>query len=185
MQKTWWRRRPKRLWLLLLPCLALMLWMARGTFAHATALRVYQIPSGSMAPTLKAGDRIFVDTLCDRAPKRGELWLFATPAGSTFAKRVIGLPGETVEVAGGRVLINGKPLSEPYLSAPMTYTMAPIALNGHEYFMLGDSRAASSDSHVWGPVPSDQFVGRATYRCWPPNRLGDFGPAPALTKSSK
>jgi len=177
--------RSKRLWLFLVLCLAVGLWFWRGTLAQATALRVYQIPSGSMAPTLKPGDHVFVDTLRDRVPKRGELWLFSTPTGSVFIKRVIGLPGETIEVTGGRVLINGKALSEPYLAGPIAYTMTPISLKAQEYFLLGDARATSNDSHLWGPVPVDQFIGRATYRCWPPSRAGGFALAPLLSDHSE
>ncbi|WP_422924319.1 signal peptidase I [Singulisphaera sp. PoT] len=175
-------KRSKRLGLLALVVLGSALWMLRGTLAHATALRVFQIPSGSMAPTLKAGDRIFVDTLRDATPARGELWLFTAPASSIFVKRVIGLPGETVEVVRGQVMIDGKPLSEPYLASPVAYDMPPLTLKAEEYFMLGDSRAASNDSHIWGPVPLKEFVGRATYRCWPPARVGGLPLPTALSK---
>jgi signal peptidase I len=125
-----------------------------------------------MAPTLAPGDRVAVETQPGLIPKRGEVWLFDLRPNMTLAKRVVGMPGETIEVARGCVLINGEPLAEPYLTAPISYTMAPVALGFDEYFMLGDNRDASNDSHVWGPLPYARFVGRAEYRCWPTRRVG-------------
>src|SRR4051812_8906376 len=68
------------------------------------------------------GDRICVDSRPGNTPKRGEIWVAATPIGWLAAKRVIGLPGETIEVAGGKVLIDGRPIAEPYLTGPITYS---------------------------------------------------------------
>lgn len=165
----------RRRWLLIIPALSVVLWFARDAATYATSLRVYLIPTGSMGPTLVPGDRICVSLRGSSAPRRKEIWLFRMPKGGGEAvKRVIGLPGETVEVSGGRVWIDGKVIEEPYLKAPMTYTMPPIHLEADEYFMMGDSRNTSNDSHLFGPVPDNQLVGRAEYRCWPTNRIGDL-----------
>jgi signal peptidase I len=152
-------------------------WVAWSVVSFATSLRAYSIPTGSMAPTLKPGDRVGVVTQPRNGPGRGEIWIFRMPpasklTGSQGAKRVIGLPGETIEVAGGRVLINGVPLDEPYLTQPMTYSMPPVTLGPCEYFVLGDSRDKSHDSHIWGPVPADHLVGPVKVRYWPIGRAG-------------
>jgi signal peptidase I len=149
-----------------------------GTLGQAFGGGSYLVPTNSMAPRIRAGDRIQADVGIGD-PRRGEVWVFhgpprRFPRGSTLIKRVVGLPGERVEVADGRVLIDGRPLPEPYLATPPTYTMAPQTLGPGEYFMLGDNRNASNDSHAWGVVPRDQFLGRVRLRYWPPNRLGGF-----------
>jgi signal peptidase I len=86
----------------------------------------------------------------------------------------VGVPGDTVAIRGGRVVISGKPLTEPYLAAPPSYTLAPVTLGGDEYFVLGDNRDNSNDSHVWGPLTRDRFVGMVGIRYWPPARIGTF-----------
>jgi signal peptidase I len=125
-----------------------------------------------MAPTLVKGDKFLVDTRAGNTPRRGELWVHWLPTRTLAVKRVVGLPGETITVNGGQVWIDGKPLAEPYLTGPIAYTMAPVVLEEEEYFMLGDNRAASFDSHIWGPLAKKQFVGRVEFRPWPPARLG-------------
>jgi signal peptidase I len=165
------RRPKKRLLLLLIPTLAAGLWYGSHAVGYVANLRAFMVPSGSMAPAIQWGDRITVDTR-GGTPNRGEIWAFHGPNSSTLIKRVIGLPGETIEVADGRVLIDGKALDEPYLASPMTYTMPPISLGPEQYFMLGDSRNTSADSHVWGPLHKSKFIGRAETRFWPKDRIG-------------
>jgi signal peptidase I len=157
---------------LAIPALGLGAWLAWGGVIYATSLRVYRIPTNSMSPTLKKGDSFVVDTRAGNTPRRGELWVHWLPNGRLAVKRVVGLPGETIAVAGGQVLIDGKPLAEPYLAAPIGYAMAPVALKQGEYFMLGDNRGASFDSHIWGPLPGSELVGRGEFRSWPPARFG-------------
>jgi signal peptidase I len=167
--------KPKRRWRLALlaaiPLGAAGLWLAWGGLIYATSLRLYMIPTNSMAPTLKKGDKFVVDTRAGNTPRRGELWVHWLPIRTLAVKRVIGLPGETVAVSGGRVWIDGKPLAEPYLTSPTSYTMAPVELKQDEYFMLGDNRGGSFDSHIWGPLGKKQFVGRVEFRSWPPGRI--------------
>jgi signal peptidase I len=163
-------------WWLLVPALVVA-WPAYSVTLRAASLRAFAIPTGSMAPTLVPGDRVLAETLPVPPPRRGEVWLFrmpkaASPAPSLAVKRVIGLPGESVEVASGRVLVDGRPLKEPYLAAAPAYTMPPKKLGPGEYFVLGDNRNASHDSHVWGPLPADHLVGRVKARYWPSGRMG-------------
>lgn len=114
-------------------------------------------------------------------PRRGDIVVFRYPRDPSrdFIKRVIGLPGDVVEVRGEKVYVNGKPLNEPYILSPPHYTMSPIRVPPDEYFVLGDNRNDSSDSHVWGTVPWYDIVGQAWVSYWP---LGDwqFFPSSAM-----
>jgi signal peptidase I len=166
------RRCRRKVWLLLSLFLAAGLWFAWNAVTYATAVRVYFVPTKSMSPTLAPADRIIADTRPRIPPKRGEIWVFNMPSGSIGVKRVVGLPGESVEVAGGRVLVDGQPLTEPYLAGPITYTMPAVRLQAGEYFVLGDNRNGSNDSHLWGPLEVDRFIGPVRFRPWPPSRIG-------------
>jgi len=147
----------------------------------------YYIPSPSMEPTLSIGDRIVVNKVSYRLHdvNRGDLVVF-TPIGTAAAegiddliKRVIGLPGETVTVADGRVLINGGMLIEPYLADPLSTDdlqtvpwcsdggVAKCTVPADHVFVMGDNRANSRDSRFFGPVPIDSIAGRAFARFWP------------------
>ena len=142
------------------------------------------IPSGSMIPTLQIDDRLVVEKISYRfnPPKRGDIIVFRAPqkaldaAGvpgkAAYIKRVIALPGETVEVKDGKVFINGKVLEENYIQAPPTYTLQPEVVPADEYLVLGDNRNSSSDGHVWGFLSKDTIIGRAAVRFWPPSRMG-------------
>ena len=159
--------------------LATLLTWSLASFARSVPTRVFLVPSNSMAPTIMAGDRVGVQTFSSTRPKRGEIWVFHSPnstsqVASIFVKRVIGLPGETIEVAGNQVLIDGQAIHEPYLSTAMTYTLPVRKLGAEEYFMLGDSRDSSQDSHVWGPLPGDRLIGPVTVRVWPIKRIGEL-----------
>lgn len=141
------------------------------------------IPSNSMDPTLHIGDRLLVDKVSYRwqAPHRGDVVVFAPPpqlarlgyeTGQAFIKRVIGEPGQTVEVVQGQVLIDGQPLQESYILEPPAYTLNPITVPTGQVFVMGDNRNDSNDSHVWGGLPQQNIIGRARFRFWPLDRLG-------------
>ena len=155
------------------------------------------IPSESMKPTLLVNDRLVVEKISYRfqSPQRGDIVVFWPPPGIfeqedqpeedqpeedqtpvAFIKRIVGLPGDTVEVTDGTVLINGDELDESYIQAPPTYEQEPLTIPAGNYFVLGDNRNASFDSHAWEVsqpfVPEDQIIGRAVVRFWPPTRLG-------------
>lgn len=151
-------------------------WMFWIVALAGATLRAYSVPSSSMAPAIKPGDQVCVEVGPGKGPLRGEIWALhlpnSPPPGHTAVKRIIGLAGETVQVAGGKVLIDGTPLNEPYLSVVPTYTTTPITLGPNEFFVLGDNRNASNDSHIWGPASRDELVGRVTLRYWPLSRLG-------------
>ncbi len=144
----------------------------------AVSGRAYSIPTNSMAPALQKGDRVLVERLEGQPPTRGELWVFRAPptASATpvdFVKRVVGLPGETIEVKSGVLCIDDVPLEEPYLSKPFTYSSDErVILGPDEYWMLGDNRDGSHDSHIWGPVSEELLIGRVRSRLWPLPRMG-------------
>jgi signal peptidase I len=112
------------------------------------------------------------------SPQRGDIIVFrAVPAGQPdkdFIKRVIGLPGETVAVHNDAVYINNKKLSEPYISTPPTYTWGPAVVPKNDYFVLGDNRNNSQDSHLWRWLPKQYIIGKAWISYWPPKELHVF-----------
>jgi signal peptidase I len=109
---------------------------------------------------------------------RGDIVVFTTPpkVDKTFkdlVKRVVGLPGDEVSAHGGHIDINGKPLDESYLPAGTTTDdFGPVKVPSGSYFVMGDNRAHSADSRVFGPIPKRTIVGRAFFRIWPLNRIG-------------
>lgn len=143
------------------------------------------IPSESMVPTLKINDKLIVDKLSYHftSPQRGDIVVFSPTdeiqkenpnLKDAFIKRVIGLPGDKVEVKGERVYINDRPLQERYVEDAPQYQFGPVVVPSDSYLVLGDNRNNSYDSHYWGFVPRDHIIGRALVRFWPPNRIGEL-----------
>lgn len=143
------------------------------------------IPSESMVPTLQKYDKLIVDKMSYHFvdPQRGDIVVFSPTENikkenpnlkDAFIKRIIGLPGDKLEVKGERVYINGQPLQEKYIEAPPQYQYGPVTVPPNSYLVLGDNRNNSYDSHFWGFVPRDNIIGRAVVRFWPPNRIGEL-----------
>lgn len=136
------------------------------------------VPTGSMLPTIQLEDRLIVDRFFYKydTVKRGDIIVFEAPEAAQedkdLVKRVIGLPGEKLEVRNGIVYINDKALYEPYVERPADYDYGPVIIPEDSYFMLGDNRRYSKDSHVWGFVPAENILGRVWIRYWP---LSSFG----------
>jgi signal peptidase I len=132
------------------------------------------IPSESMLPTLKVGDRVMVNKFIYRfkQPQRGEIIVFAPPdvlqSKDDYIKRVIGLPGEKVEIKNNRVYIDDQPLVEPYLAEPVNYTFGPVTVPENSLLVLGDNRNHSFDSHMWNAwMSQDRIKGKAFVIYWP------------------
>ncbi|MEL6139456.1 MAG: signal peptidase I [Cyanobacteria bacterium J06628_6] len=141
------------------------------------------IPSNSMDPTLHIGDRLLVEKVSYRlrSPEPGDIVVFEPPpqlqavgftADQAFIKRVIGLPGQTVQVIHDQVYVDGAPLDERYILAPPHYEMPPFTVPAGQLFVMGDNRNDSNDSHVWGALPTENIIGRALLRFWP---IADVG----------
>lgn len=116
-----------------------------------------------MEPTLESGQFVTIVELTGRA-ERGDLVLFKPPPPAPqerrFLKRVVGLPDETIEMRAGDVYIDGEVIEEPYILEPAAYTLELQTVPTDAYFVLGDNRDNSSDSHTWGALPAQNVVGR-------------------------
>jgi signal peptidase I len=144
-------------------------------------VQAFYIPSGSMLPTLEEQDRVLVNKLSYdlHAVHRGDIVVFESPQGEgqirDLIKRVIALPGETVEAREGQVLINGQPLQEGYLGPGIsTGPLEPQTIPPDHYFVMGDNRGNSKDSRYFGPIPKSLIVGRAFVKVWPLNHFRFF-----------
>lgn len=172
----------------------------------------YYIPSESMLPTLEVRDRLLVNRFSYRfnlaKPQRGDIMVFrpADKPNVDFIKRVIGVPGDELQIKDGAVYINGEKLEEPYIKEPPAYTLpnadfefrnkdANIITTNKDgepvvkipegyYFMLGDNRNDSNDSHVWGLQKAKDIQGKALFVYWPLNRIKLLGDRPVLVAVS-
>ena len=175
---------PENVWIEGLKTIGLSIFLAFGIRTFAAA--AYFIPSGSMEPTLQIDDRLMVDKVSYhfKNPQRGDIIVF-WPPNSTIAacglsqksadpwiKRVIGLPGEKIEVKEGRVYVNQRPMPENYIAGKPQYLWGPTVVPPDSYLVLGDNRNNSCDGHYWGFLKRDRIIGQATIRFWPFNRLG-------------
>lgn len=132
----------------------------------------------SMEPTLHTNEYLLVEKITYRmhAPRRGDVVVFKYPRdeAENFIKRVIAVPGDSVEIVSGRVYINNQPLSEPYLLQLPRDGMPPTTIPEGKLFVLGDNRLNSNDSRSFGMVSMDEVVGRAWLRYWPLNEASIF-----------
>ena len=167
--------------------------------ALQVSVQSFRVEGPSMQPTLQEGQRLLVNKLVyfridpdilsnvlpfldvDRdkfmfpfhPPRRGEVVIFRFPGDESrdFVKRVIGVPGDTVEIHQGEVSVNGEKLDEPYITHRDRRDMDSLEVPPESYFVLGDNRRASNDSRDWGTVPEDDFIGRAWVSYWPFDRF--------------
>jgi signal peptidase I len=139
-------------------------------------VRLPQVTGLSMEPHIRSGEYVVINTFAYRigSPRRGDIVAFRhegdTPA--IFIKRVIGLPGDRVRIDRGQVYLNGAKLDEPYVRHPDGRTFGEIAVPSGCVYVLGDNRAESEDSRLFGPVSDRLLIGRAIAGIWPPRMLG-------------
>lgn len=157
---------------------ALVVAGALAAFIITFVAQSFLVQGSSMEPTLTDGQRLLVDKITYRLrePRRGEIIVFHYPADPRrkFIKRVIGLPGDEVLIAGQRLILNGRPVEEPYVLGPMRGRFGPVTVPAGHVFVLGDNRNNSDDSRFAdvGPVPRDYIVGRAVLTYWPLSHAG-------------
>ena len=162
-------------------------WAGQGlmslVLAAVIVLFVYQpvrVEGTSMMPALVDSERVFINRFLYRTGvgqvQRGDLVVFQSPQdpAKNYIKRIIGTPGDTVELRGGLVWLNGREIQEPYV--PEEYrdqsNFGPVRVPAGHYFVLGDHRSASNDSRVWGPVAGGAIYGKAVFAYWPLERMG-------------
>lgn len=159
----------------------------------------FKVEGSSMQPTLEEGEYLLVNKIVYfhlapselrallpfgsvepdesvfpiRNPQRGDVIIFHFPrdVSRDFVKRVIGLPGDSVEIRKGQVFVNGLMMEEPYITRPGKSTMSPLTVGPDAFFVLGDNRRASNDSRDWGTVPTENIIGRAWVSYWPLGQL--------------
>ena len=155
----------------------ILLGLAVFALFHLT-LGSFKVYGLSMLPTIEDGEYIMVSkaSYFFGQPRRGDIIVFESPqdprADLDLIKRIIGLPGDTVEVTDGRVIVNGTALTESYTLEPPHYLMLPEEIPAGNYFVLGDNRNNSSDSHRGWTVPRQNIVGKAWITYWPPYQWG-------------
>jgi signal peptidase I len=149
-------------------------------FVRPFVVEAFWIPSASMVPTLKYGDRVLVNKFIYRftEPQRGDIIVFKSVEGDgqDLIKRVVGVPGDEIAVRGGKLFVNGEPQKEPYVNKkyPDRSFYAPTTVPKDHVFAMGDNRANSQDSRIFGPVPEKSIEGEAFLRFWPPDRIGSL-----------
>jgi signal peptidase I len=168
-------------------------------------LEARYMAGGSMEPTLMTQDRVLINKVRYRsqAPRRGDIIIFEPTTLlkeqgliDPFLKRIIGIPGDRVELKGGDVYINGTRLPEPYLAADTAtssdicagsptpaFLVKPVKVPPRQYLVLGDNRTNSYDSRCWGLIHRDDIIGQATTIYWPSDRAGDI-PIPTYGDSA-
>ncbi len=135
-------------------------------------VEAFRIPSESMVPTLEVGDRVLANKFVYRfgEPQRGDIVVFEDiEDDQTLIKRVVGVAGDEIEVRNGTLLVNGEEQEEPYLNEnlPFTGSYEPTEVPEEHVFVMGDNRANSADSRMFGPLPVENIEGEAFMRFWP------------------
>ena len=136
------------------------------------SLQGYMVRGSCMLPGIQDQDWVMVSKAAYffTDPDHGDVIILQPPFQTEhpFIKRVIALPGDTIEVKDGKVYLNGIPLTEPYIAQPPRYVLSAREIPEGEYFVLGDNRNNADDSHIWGTVPRENIIGKVWFIYWPP-----------------
>ncbi|WNS45917.1 signal peptidase I [Paenibacillus sp. MMS20-IR301] len=139
-------------------------------FIRTYVAEAMRVPTGSMIPTIEINDRLVVDKmLWNSTLKHGDIVVFYPPVAGDehkrYVKRLIGLPGDVIEIKDSKLYRNSVEVTEPYLQEAMTYTFGPVTVPADHYFFLGDNRNASYDAHLWSTpfVDKDKLIGKVLF----------------------
>lgn len=161
--------------------LALVIFMLLQTTIQSSI-----VLGSSMEPSLEDGQRLIINKTVYyfREPARGDVVIIHPPIEpqKEYVKRIIGLPGDIIEVRNGVVYVNGSPLTEPYIKDPPRYNFSAFTVPENNYFVLGDNRNYSNDSHTGWTVTGDKIVGEAWLRIWP---IHEWGTVPGYPLSEQ
>lgn len=168
----------------------LMIGLSIFAVVYLFLMQPHQVSGDSMFPTLENGDYVLTDKISYRlgTPQRGDIVVFHAPpaaqcpqgTGCDYIKRIIAVPGDTVEIRDNKFYVNGTEIEESYLGEGVTTAAHSfvgnrvVTLGEDEYFASGDNRPRSSDSRAWGPISSNEIVGRAFFRYWPMSSLSSL-----------
>ena len=166
----------------------LFLWAILALFLRWQVIEPRWIPSGSMLPTLQLQDKILVEKIRPRLNQalnkhlnRDTLVIFSPPQilinngydpNSALIKRIVGLPGDEIEIRDGRLFRNKELIQEPWINEPINYSTEPIIVPSNALWVLGDNRNNSLDSHIWGALPERNLIATAIFRYWPLSKVG-------------
>lgn len=166
----------------------ILIWLLLAFLMRWLVIEPRWIPSGSMLPTLKIQDRILVEKISPKInklskalAKRESIVVFKPPkklvdagyeSNTALIKRVVGIPGDVLEINSGKLIRNGTYIEEPWLSEPIKYEMNKIIVPDNSVWVLGDNRNNSLDSHLWGALPRENIIGTAVFRYWPLKTIG-------------
>jgi len=165
-----------------------LIWASLALVLRWQVIEPRWIPSGSMLPTLQLKDKILVEKLSPKiarsrnSPLDNEsLVVFLPPINlikegydskSALIKRVVGTPGDQIEVHNGKLIRNGVEVNEPWVQEPIRYEMEKVTIPKGALWVLGDNRNNSLDSHLWGFLPEENVIGKAVWRYWPIKNMG-------------
>ena len=142
-----------------------------------TTVQKYGVVGYCMEPSLQDGQQLLINKVVYyfHEPERGDVIIMHppppySPKSTPFIKRIVSLPGDTIEVKNGAIYVNGSKLDEPYIKEPPIYKLQQKKIPENEYFVLGDNRNNADDSHIWGTVPRQNIIGKAWLSVWPPEK---------------
>ncbi|KGG12302.1 MULTISPECIES: signal peptidase I [Prochlorococcus] len=181
--------------------ISIVFWVLLALILRWQVIEPRWIPSGSMLPTLQIRDKILVEKVRPKIQgiynenyPRGLIVVFRAPkalvdAGyennSALIKRVVGIPGDKIEVHSGNLVRNGVVINEPWIKESIQYEMNQISVPADSYWVLGDNRNNSLDSHLWGALPKENIIGTAVFRYWPLQSFGSIRFSPSENQVTK